>query len=320
MFKKIILSTLFLALVLLPNIGAQASTSEPESLTIIKAGEIVNTNLYTIAEQVIIEGRINGDLIAASNNIVVSGYIAGDIIALGENIVITGQVDGNVRVLSSYLELAGPVARNVTVLADKVVIKDGAQIAWDAFIASSDLENNGQITGQLTHREFNRDQKEESNPWSWLWPFIYKLFCALAVGLVLIFIFRKAALKISHILETTPRAVIIPGLLSLFLTPLAVIILAITVIGLPLAAIVFALWLILLYLAKIFSALVIGQLILKRLVKKPEINLVWPLLLGLTLTYLLLAIPLVGPLLNFIIIVTGLGAFYLYVTNQSRNL
>jgi cytoskeletal protein CcmA (bactofilin family) len=243
--RKITLFILFLVLIFLPQVAIQAKTID-DNLTFVRVNEIINSSLFTVSDSVIIDGQINGDLIALSKNISVNGQISGDIIALTEEITINGQVDGNIRVFGSVINLNGPVARNVTVLANQVNLKTDSKISWDAYIASYNLENNGQIEGELKSYIFKNKGAKKTNLWLYLWPFIFKLFCALIVGLVLIFIGRGFLPKISKALEKNPWRSLAPGALICFLSPFVVLFLGLTLIGLPLALIILALWIILL--------------------------------------------------------------------------
>ncbi len=317
MRKKIIFLFLLLGLLFVPTIKSQAMETSSGDLSIVEANEIINSNFYTIADNVIIEGKINGDLVALSKNIIVNGQIEGDIIALAEKIEVNGQVGGNIRALGSEINLDSPVARNITVLADKMSLGENSIIAWDAYVASSYLENNGLINGELKHHNLNKKNTEKINPWSFIWPIIYKFFCALIVGLVLIFIGKKTLPILFKTLEKTPRKTLLPGLLLLLIPPFIFFFLILTLIGIPLMMILIALWFLLIYLTKIFIALFVGKIIIKKLLKKEVDNLLWPLILGLFIVHLLLIIPYFGAFFGFIFTILGLGTFYLYVKNKS---
>ncbi len=317
MRKKLIFLFLLLGLFFIPTIKSQATETDSNNLSIIKADEIINSSFYTISDNVIVEGKINGDLIALSKNIIVNGQIEGDIIALAEKIEVNGRVGGNIRALSSEINLNGPVARNITVLADRMSLGENSLITWDAYVASSYFENNGLINGELKHHDLNKKSTEKNNPWSFAWSFIYKFFCALIVGLVLIFIGKKILPDLFKTLEKNHRKTLLSGLLLLIIPPFIFFFLTITLIGIPLMLILFALYLLLIYLTKIFIALFVGKMITNKLLKKENENLIWPLILGLLIVYLLLAIPYFGAFLSFIFIILGLGTIYLYAKNKS---
>jgi len=96
------------------------------------------------------------------------------------------------------------------------------------------------------------------------------------------------------------------GFLALIAMPIGAVILAITVIGLPLAFMTGFAWVMGLYVAKIMVAQFIGATIVGR--KPNGVSTGLGLLLGIFLIVLAVNIPFVGGLINFILILLGLGA------------
>ena len=117
-----------------------------------------------------------------------------------------------------------------------------------------------------------------------------------------------------------PKKLLLPALILFFGTPLAALILCITIIGLPLAVAIFAIWIIIQYLAKIIAVTIFGYWIIKFFRKEKSFHLFWALGLGVVISYLLFSLPLVGGLLNLLASLIGLGAIYLYATNKSRGI
>jgi len=97
------------------------------------------------------------------------------------------------------------------------------------------------------------------------------------------------------------------GFLAAVSIPIAAIILALTVIGIPVALLFIALWLLGLYLAKIIIAQWIGTAILG-IRDGGWASTLMPLLLGVLIVVLAINLPYVGSILNFILILVGLGA------------
>ncbi len=355
-YKKIII---FLALILLPLGSAKAMDTKTGDSVYVSKDEIIGGNLYAAGNTISIEGIINGDLIAVAQTVNVNGRVEGDIIVAAQNITINGEVGGNIRVAGSIININGPVTRNVNVFGSNVVFGKDSKIGWDVYTASSNLESRGSIEGGLSGRAeqalisgkivkdinltlFNETNtpititesaqlggkinqefpKPKNVSWLavWVWAKVYAIFCSLIVGLVLIYLIRDTTKKIIKNVEEYPKKTIGPGAIILFILPLIIIFLLFTIIGIPLALIILTLWLILIYIAKIFTALIIGQVILKKVIKKNEINLIWPLILGTIICYLLFSIPLVGWLFSLIAIFIGLGGIYIYASNQFRNL
>jgi hypothetical protein len=125
-------------------------------------------------------------------------------------------------------------------------------------------------------------------------------------GLILILLFPR----LGRISLSTVRDILLSGgvgFLALVAVPVAALLLAITVIGLPIAAAALAFWLLCLYLAKIVVARHIGGVLMGT---KDRLN--WSaalaLLVGLAVVLVAVNLPFIGGVLNFLLVLIGLGA------------
>jgi len=129
------------------------------------------------------------------------------------------------------------------------------------------------------------------------------------VGTILILTTPKQVSAAMDALRLDPWRSLGWGALLLFATPIACIIVMITVIGLPLGLIALALWGIGIYLSQIPVALTLGRLILKReeasLSRGPMIGY---LALGLFILYLLNWIPVLGFFIGLMTVLFGMGS------------
>ena len=89
--------------------------------------------------------------------------------------------------------------------------------------------------------------------------------------------------------------------MTLVALPVAAIIVAVTVIGLPIALISLVLYLIALYLAKIVVAEFVGRQLMQS-------RGALPLLVGVLVVVVAINLPWIGGLINFLLILLGLGA------------
>ena len=109
---------------------------------------------------------------------------------------------------------------------------------------------------------------------------------------------------------------ILKGALYLIVIPIALLILAVTIIGAPLALILGVLFGIAVYLCKIFLGVLLGAWLLKTVFKQKESQLVWAMMLGIFVIYLICLIPLVGLLAKLVIVLWGLGAVMAMVKKE----
>jgi hypothetical protein len=96
------------------------------------------------------------------------------------------------------------------------------------------------------------------------------------------------------------------GFLVLVATPVAALILGVTLVGMPIALLTLFTWLAGLYLAKVFVGALVGQEILKSQAGPPR-PFVLSLLLGLFIIFVATDLPYVGAVVSFLVIVLGLG-------------
>src|SRR5262249_48444756 len=110
------------------------------------------------------------------------------------------------------------------------------------------------------------------------------------------------------------------GLLALVGLPVVALIAAVTLIGLPLGLIALACWLIAMYFAKIVVAGFLGRSLLEKNDTHASTALV--LLAGLVPIFIAINLPYVGGLVNFLLIVLGLGMLVLraFQTTGSRSI
>lgn len=114
----------------------------------IKEGEIITKNLYLSAGNIIVDGKIAGDLIAIARKIEVNGEISGDLIAIATEIEVNGRIEGNSRVLFNNFNLNGFVGKNINALGDKIKTGKNSFIGWELLSIGNKMEIEGEINGE----------------------------------------------------------------------------------------------------------------------------------------------------------------------------
>ena len=107
------------------------------------------------------------------------------------------------------------------------------------------------------------------------------------------------------------------GILALLLTPLIVIILLITIIGIPLSLILLALWLIALFVSKILVGILIGRSLLNNFWLEKKDSLILAMIIGIVITYLIFALPIIGFPVSLLAVLWGLGGIFMALKKQS---
>lgn len=95
----------------LPAMAAETANSE---FVIIREDNVVRDDLYVGAIRVVVEGRVEGDLIAfAAEEVVVNGSVGGSVIAVTPRVTIEGTVEGSLRTVASSVTVEGTIDGDV---------------------------------------------------------------------------------------------------------------------------------------------------------------------------------------------------------------
>ncbi len=305
--------------------------------TIIVNGRIEG-DLISLAQEIIINGAVGGNIRVAGNSLVINGPVARNVnafgakISLGDkahvgwdvylaaaNCEIRGSIDGNLNGYVGQALIAGKIGKNVDLTFNNqsdgqvLIIAPETIINGDLIYTAKNAANisdKANISGQTQQKIL---ETKKANNWflAWLWSRLFAIFSALAVGLVLIFLGQNITSKITNKIQEAPLKVFWSGLIVLFVMPPIALILLFTLIGIPLAFMTMTIWLILIYLAKIISALLIGQMILDKTTKTKNWKPIWPLILGVFITWIIFSLPFVGWLVGLAAVCFGLGGMWL---------
>ena len=95
--------------------------------------EVVGDDLYVTANEIVVDGTIEGDLVAFGRSITVNGTVEGDLIAAGQTVEVGGTVEDDARIAGQALLLGG-----------------GANVGDDLLAAAYSLENEPDSTVEGT--------------------------------------------------------------------------------------------------------------------------------------------------------------------------
>lgn len=311
----------------------------------IKVNGDVEGDIIAVGQSITIDGFVGGNVRVAGNSLTINGSVARNVNAFGANVILgpnsnigwdvysagslveaRGIINGNLNGYAAQALIAGTVEKDINLNlgesdnVSSLTISSAAVIKGNLNYTSSNtasIATDAKING-TTEQKFPKIQE---NNWlmAWAWKTLFMMFSAFFIGLVLIFGLKNITNGILNGLEKTPAKKILPGLIIMLITPPLAIILMLTLIGIPLAIILLALWMILLYVARIITALWLGQLIVSKINKKNS-SLMWPLVIGVLVLFLLTSIPILGAFICLIAIWLGLGAIYSYAYNQYKNI
>lgn len=289
----------------------------------------VSGNVTTFGQRVEITGTIGGTLLGAAQSVDLTGKVARDLYGFGQTLRVAkdatiggngtlfgsdSSVDGSVardlRFNGGTLNIAGHVGHNVIMNGALMTLASPAHIDGDltAHVPNKNnvhIESGAVITGkqdiELPPPGVNKYQTSNFYFRQVLW-----LATALVTGLFLFWLFpglrRTSFNDASTILKSGGI-----GFLAIVATPVAAIIIGITVVGLPLALVSVTALLTGLYLAKITVAEFIGRALFGP-AEGMSPGAVLGLLAGLVPIAVAVNLPYVGGLINFLLILIGFGS------------
>ena len=177
----------------------------------------------------------------------------------------------------------------------------------------ADIQSGAQIVGGTTHKLPEvKEERAKAFPFVLFSGIVGKVigfFMALIAGLVIILLAPRRLTSVADAIRTRPGPSAGWGALFLFVTPIAAIIVCITIVGIPVGLISLALWGIAIYLAQIPVGLFIGRCIIGRFKRvERKAIMVGALALGLVILRLLGLIPYIGFFIALAVALFGLGA------------
>lgn len=261
---------------------------------------------------------VEGDLVAFGQEV----YIANDAMLMrdaaifGAEIILDGVIEGDCELYGGTVTISGRIDGNAKVHAEKITISTTAVIEGNLEYKSptrAKIAPEAQILGEVKYRKLTRSTQNELEfplqppPSSWIWSFLF--FCGtFIIGLILILFKRDVVERVATDMKSRFVLHGLVGLLLIFLVPVLLLLVAISVIGLPLAGVGVAVYFIVMVTAKIFVGITLGMVVISLLKSSGRTSLGWSLLLGMLILSLLFKIPVLGWIVYLAAWAIGAGA------------
>jgi len=265
--------------------------------------------------EVIIDGTINGDLLVAGQQITISDktVINGDLIIGGTDVIVNGTVKGLTKIHGTNVALNGTFA-NVSAYVDNLTLNGATIINGDLLYRAptqASVNSSAKITGQTNYT------KAPSSPRLRGMVGTSHLLTLLGVILLLLLLTRFWPKAIEALLaRSTERfgSMLLWGLGITFITPIILVLVAFTLIGLPFALLGFLVWLAALMIGSLIGKLVLGSWVVKSLTRESSYRIDWQVIVvGVLLAAAIGFIPVIGGLITFVLTMVGLGATFNHV-------
>jgi len=276
----------------------------------------VEGNVIGAIEQTRIDGEVKGSLyeVGESLSLGADGRVARDLSLIGERGVLGGRVGRDVVFAGDEIELRSEIGRNVEVFhADRVILRDGTRITGDLDAAVEDESAVERAPGAQVEGEVRIRPPESLHESYWAAYRSPAVYLAHAITLVAAFVFglllyTLAPRLFAVDLHTAPQFLrsLGYGFIGAVATPIAIVVLALTVVGIPVAVLTLFVFIVALYTSEIVVASWVGGTLLSR---DDDGYYAFSRTLGAGLLLLAVAshIPFVGPPIAVVTALLGLG-------------
>lgn len=310
----------------------------------------VNGDLLVAGGNIVVRGTVTDDIRAAGGSLTLSGNVGKNVTAVGGNVTISegSNVMGSVVMAGGNLNLNAPVGRGATLAGGQVSV--ASEIGGDVWagVGALTVTSNARINGDLHYiseddatilsgatisGETRRDQPPADSQRAQetgkavatgiVTGFKFaSLLSSLLIGFLLIRLLPQFMQSTAEKIKNDPWKALGFGFLTYIISPVAVLLLIITLVGIPLALILLFATFLLAYIAKIFVAVFVGNWIMKKANWKG--GLFVALFLGLVVYYGLGMIPVINAFSTLLFLLMGTGALLLtkkeyYSKLRSRN-
>ena len=305
---------------------------------VVEEGEVVTDDIEVAAGDVEVHGTVEGDVEAAAGSVTVTGEVTGDVHAAAGSVTVDGAVGGDVDAMAGSAEIreGAVVGGEVAAAAEEVVIEgrvDGDVTGAETVVLGSGADVGGDVEyGESLDRADGAAvagtvSQVDAAGWSvgWAGPAVgptlpdapfggaYALGAALLAGGLLVVVGSRFSADLVEQADADPLRTTVVGGAALVGVPMALVAVAITVVGIPVAlagGVAFAVAAVLAYAG---GGFVLGSLALAEVgVESRGLALV----AGVGGAWLAGRLPVVGGLLDLLVVAVGLGAGALVVSER----
>ncbi len=279
--------------------GAKASVKSPE----------IGNRLVIGAGDVTIASHIKGDLIMFGGNVSLESpsIIDGDVYVYGGNLYLRGQVAGNVKAGAGKIILEGFIAeKDVELISDQISSDDNSKIKGKlSYFADKELQFPESL---VSNPSFNKIQKDVLNSNS---SIIGGLMMLMLFGALVAWVQRKTITNLITQAQEKFSATLLTGLVATVVTPIIILILALTYVGIFSAFALGLLYILAWIFAYAYASIFAGSVLIKWITKSKQLRVDYlAAIVGAMIIGLLNFVPFVGPIVIFVICLVGLGIAY----------
>jgi cytoskeletal protein CcmA (bactofilin family) len=312
----------------------------------------VDGDLIIFSQDITVNGHVKGDIIAFGQEVRVNGPVDGNVrawcqtfvsdSAVAKNVMawtqiaelernstiggslmlgtatgeLNGKIGGDLMVFGAEIAIDGSLGRDVKIRSDRLSIGPNAEIEGEIEYQGrrqADVSPGAKLSRPIEFTQLHRGPDYARV--SYYWHQVLAWGASFLFGLVLFFVAPGFFADVASACKKIGPALGF-GILFLIATPIAAIIVCITIVGLGVGVATILLYLIAIYAAQVFVGTWLGDTVLGPAAGGGAA--LGRLALGLALLRVVRMLPVIGPLVTFIMIIWGLGALVLAAYRQLR--
>ncbi len=315
-------------------------------------------NAFGGGDDLVIDEDIEGDLVLAGSRLDVKGDVGDDFTGAGGMIIVNGDVSGNILAFGGSIRVNGNVGGDLVAAGGDISLSESSTVEGDALLTGGEVSLDGVINGdgsistgtlrtgenfelkgdlELNAENVPPDLEEnvggsltvveraetdefvaDASEGFGFFGFIVGLLSSLALGLVLIYLFRDFVVELAETVRESALKAGVLGLVMLIFIPVLSIVLLITIFGWSLSILLTLLTTLALLVATVPVKLLAGELIYERVFKKEAGELMY-YLIGAVVFAIVYEIPYIGGLVQFVALLLGFGAIGIWFAEAGRS-
>ena len=296
----------------------------------IRIGAAVKGDVYAAGGNVDIDAAVGRNVRVAGGNVEVrtSGRVEGNLSALGGTVAIRGPVAGQVQAASGDVLVDSAVGGDVHVASGSLTLGPNARVGGRVSYrgdGEATIDPAAQVAGGIARepgsagatRTIERARVQREGGGSWFWTFGMMVLAGTIAAA-----FPAGTRRVGEKLRRDPAITMLFGFAVLVCTPVAAVILAVTIIGIPVALAVLFLYAVMLIVGYAALAVVLGDSALARLRAADAGRRGWragAAVLAMLAMGLAAKLPVIGGLLVFAALLAGVGALVLALRRDEPN-
>ncbi len=281
----------------------------------------VEGNIYDFSKSLDLDGQVGHSLYGVTQSLRLNdqGRVGEGVLAAAGDVSIEGEVKRSVTMFAGNSDVSGNIGRELTLIGDSLIVTTTARIGGNLSARVHQLKNvhiadGATITGT---RDIQVRQRENhfTRPKFYFFQAVW-LAAAMLVGWLGVVLFPGFFQASTQAVGSGWRSLGL-GFAVLVGVPVAIILTAITLVGLPASLMLLMFYLVAIYLAKVWVGAFLGQILLKP-AGATKSDWLLGLLVGLLILTIVRFIPYLGGLVHLGVVCLGLGALAWQLYRVSR--